>query len=47
MAPEWSVMREHPALTQAILERVKQFGELAYIAGAHHEKLDGRVIQMD
>ena len=39
--PEWSVMREHPALTQAILERVKQFGELSYIAGAHHEKLDG------
>jgi HD-GYP domain-containing protein (c-di-GMP phosphodiesterase class II) len=39
--PEWSVMREHPALTRAILDRVKQFGELAYIAGAHHEKLDG------
>jgi len=38
---EWSVMREHPGLTSAILQRVKQFGELAYIAGAHHEKLDG------
>jgi len=38
---EWSVMREHPALTRAILDRVSQFRELAYIAGAHHEKLDG------
>lgn len=38
---EWSVMREHPALTRAILSRVSQFGELAYVAGAHHEKLDG------
>ncbi len=38
---EWSVMREHPALTNAILRRVRQFHELAYIAGAHHEKLDG------
>jgi putative nucleotidyltransferase with HDIG domain len=38
---EWSVMKEHPALTRAILRRVKQFNELAFIAGAHHEKLDG------
>ena len=38
---EWSIMREHPALTIAILKRVKQFSELAYVAGAHHEKLDG------
>jgi HD-GYP domain-containing protein (c-di-GMP phosphodiesterase class II) len=38
---EWSVMREHPALTGAILRRVRQFHELAYVAGAHHEKLDG------
>lgn len=40
-AGEWSVMQEHPALTRAILGRVSQFGELAYVAGAHHEKLDG------
>jgi len=40
-ADEWSVMREHPALTASILRRVKQFHELATIAGAHHEKLDG------
>jgi putative nucleotidyltransferase with HDIG domain len=38
---EWAIMREHPALTAAILQRVQQFDELAYIAGAHHEKLDG------
>jgi putative nucleotidyltransferase with HDIG domain len=38
---EWSVMKEHPALTRAILGRVRQFRELADIAGAHHEKLDG------
>jgi len=38
---EWAIMQEHPALTTAILRRVKQFHELAYVAGAHHEKLDG------
>jgi putative nucleotidyltransferase with HDIG domain len=40
-AAEWSVMQEHPALSKAILDRVTQFGEVAYVAGAHHEKLDG------
>jgi len=40
-ADEWSIMREHPALTASILRRVKQFHELASIAGSHHEKLDG------
>lgn len=38
---EWSVMQEHPGLTRDILGRVKQFRELADVAGAHHEKLDG------
>jgi HD-GYP domain-containing protein (c-di-GMP phosphodiesterase class II) len=38
---DWSVLKEHPGLTQAILSRVKQFQELASVAGAHHEKLDG------
>jgi HD-GYP domain-containing protein (c-di-GMP phosphodiesterase class II) len=38
---EWRVMQEHPMLTSAILHRVKQFREMAFIAGAHHEKLDG------
>ncbi len=38
---EWSVMREHSGLTEKILSRVPQYHELAKIAGAHHEKLDG------
>ena len=38
---EWAIMRQHPALTRAILGRVRQFNELAFVAGAHHEKLDG------
>ena len=40
-ADQWSIMREHPGLTGSILRRVKQFRELASIAGSHHEKLDG------
>jgi putative nucleotidyltransferase with HDIG domain len=40
-ADEWSIMREHPGLTASILRRVQQFRELAFIAGAHHERLDG------
>ncbi len=38
---EFSIVKEHPALTRQILERVSVFGELAVIAGDHHEKLDG------
>jgi len=38
---EWQIMREHPGLTASILRRVKQFRELASIAGSHHERLDG------
>lgn len=38
---EWDVVQEHPTLTRAILARVQQFHELADVAGAHHEKLDG------
>lgn len=40
-ASEWMVVREHPQLTQEILSRIASFHELALIAGAHHEKLDG------
>jgi putative nucleotidyltransferase with HDIG domain len=40
-AEEWSIMQEHPRLTWEILSRVKSFAELAFIAGAHHERLDG------
>lgn len=38
---EWLVVQEHPRLTREILSRIGAFHELAAIAGAHHEKLDG------
>jgi putative nucleotidyltransferase with HDIG domain len=40
-ADEWRIIQEHPRLTREILSRIGQFDELALIAGAHHEKLDG------
>lgn len=38
---EWVVMRDHAAQTQAILGRISAFEEMAPIAAAHHERLDG------
>ncbi len=38
---EWQVVVQHPRLTREILTRIEPFAELAQIAGAHHEKLDG------
>ncbi len=38
---ELSVMHQHPLLSQQILSRVHAFGEIAALAGQHHEKLDG------
>ncbi len=38
---EFMVVKEHPRLTQEILRRIPAFREMAVIAGAHHEKLDG------
>lgn len=38
---DWAIVREHPTLTREILSRIGPFAELAHIAGAHHEKLDG------
>jgi HD-GYP domain-containing protein (c-di-GMP phosphodiesterase class II) len=38
---EWQVVREHPRLTREILSRIAPFRELAAVAGAHHERLDG------
>ena len=38
---EWLVIREHPLLSQQILERVPAFAAIARIAGRHHERLDG------
>jgi putative nucleotidyltransferase with HDIG domain len=38
---EWVEMRDHAAHTQTILERLSLFEDLAPIAAAHHERLDG------
>jgi len=38
---EWEAVRKHAELTEAILSRISAFSELARIAGAHHERLDG------
>lgn len=38
---EWVQMREHAAHTRAILSRIAPFADMAEIAAAHHERLDG------
>ena len=38
---EWSCIQQHPRYTYEILSRVPTFGEIAELAAAHHEKLDG------
>lgn len=40
-AAEWEAVRVHAAYTEQILSGIAPFAELARIAGAHHEKLDG------
>ena len=40
-ADEWVVMRRHAEHTEAILARIGAFSELARVAAAHHERLDG------
>jgi putative nucleotidyltransferase with HDIG domain len=39
---EWVEMRRHAELTEKILFRMQSFQELARVAGAHHERLDGQ-----
>lgn len=39
---EYVELRRHPELSYQILSRVSCFQDLATIAGAHHERLDGR-----
>jgi HD-GYP domain-containing protein (c-di-GMP phosphodiesterase class II) len=41
-AEEWEVVRLHPYYTQRILLHVRGFKQIAHIAAAHHERLDGR-----
>lgn len=38
---EWAEIRRHPELGRMILGKIDAFGDLARIAGDHHEKLDG------
>ncbi|WP_321475380.1 HD domain-containing phosphohydrolase [uncultured Paludibaculum sp.] len=38
---EWSVVKRHPYHSEAILKRIEGFEEIAIVAGAHHERLDG------
>jgi putative nucleotidyltransferase with HDIG domain len=39
---EWASVKNHPLHSQQILERVSGFAALAPVAGAHHERLDGK-----
>ena len=39
--PEFAAVRLHPLHSQRILERAPGFAELAPLAAAHHERLDG------
>lgn len=39
---EWVVMRKHAGYTEEIIASMEPFIELARIAGAHHERLDGK-----
>lgn len=40
-AEEWELMRAHASHTQAILGRIGALADLAPVAAAHHERLDG------
>ncbi len=41
-AAEWDAVRKHAAFTEEILSRIPHFAELAVVAAAHHERLDGK-----
>jgi putative nucleotidyltransferase with HDIG domain len=41
-AEEWIAIKAHPALSEEILSHLPVFNEIAQIAGAHHERLDGK-----
>lgn len=38
---EWDAVRLHAEYSERILSRISAFAELARVAGAHHERLDG------
>jgi HD-GYP domain-containing protein (c-di-GMP phosphodiesterase class II) len=39
---EWAAMKMHAAHSETILSRIAAFRDLAAVAGAHHERLDGK-----
>ena len=39
---EWAAMKMHAAHSETILSRIEAFRDLAAVAGAHHERLDGK-----
>ncbi|MEM8688700.1 MAG: HD domain-containing phosphohydrolase [Pseudomonadota bacterium] len=39
---EWASIKSHPLHSEKILERVAAFKDIAPLAGAHHERLDGK-----
>lgn len=39
---EWKEVRMHPVYTRQILALIAPFQDLAVVAGAHHERLDGK-----
>ena len=41
-ADEWAAVQRHAVYTESILSRIDAFAELAAVAGAHHERLDGK-----
>lgn len=41
-AAEWDAVKKHALFTEQILSRIPQFAELAVVAAAHHERLDGK-----
>jgi putative nucleotidyltransferase with HDIG domain len=41
-ADEWETMKRHTTLGETILSRIAAFGDIAAVAGGHHERLDGK-----
>lgn len=41
-AEEWQAVQLHAQYTETILSRIDAFAELAIVAAAHHERLDGK-----
>lgn len=39
---EWAAMKRHAEFSETILARIGAFADLARVAGAHHERLDGK-----